>query len=504
MHLHLHTQLTMEVPSNLEVPSLDSKLPFQTIILVTIIVLLGAYFKLKVSLHRGKNLPPGSLGFPFVGETLSFLKAQKQDKTVQWIADRITKYGPVFKTSLISSKAIVITGQAGNKLVFSGGDNGFVSNLPQSLSSILGKHSIFEVTGSRHKLIRGAMMTFLKPESLQRIVGEMDSLVKQQLFQELNGKDSTHGVRLMKRITFKVTCSLLFGLPEGKEKDALFADFILAAKGTLAIPLDLPGTAFGNAIQARRRISKLFSQLISRKRREMEEGKVRPDDNMVSTFVALKDENGELLPEEEIIDNFVILMMASHDTTTIVLSMFLRLLARDAEVRGKVLEEQRQALKAREENGGKLGWSDVQKMKYTWRVSQELMRMTPPVFGNFKRTSRDISFGGFHIPKGWQIMWVTSPTHMDEKIFSEPEKFNPSRFENPRSIPPYAYIPFGAGHRICPGADFARSEVLLLIHHLVTNYEWAEMIPNEPIIREPLPYPAMGLPLKLKPKKICA
>ncbi|KAI8032941.1 hypothetical protein LOK49_LG01G01080 [Camellia lanceoleosa] len=183
MHLHLHTQVTMEVPSNLEVPSLDSKLPFQTIILLTIIALLGAYFKLKVSLQRRKNLPPGSLGFPFVGETLSFLKAQKQDTTVQWIADRITKYGSVFKTSLIGSKAIVITGQAGNKLVFSGGDNGFVSNLPQSLSSILGKHSIFEVTGSRHKLIRGAMMTFLKPESLQSFVGEMDSLVKQQLFQ---------------------------------------------------------------------------------------------------------------------------------------------------------------------------------------------------------------------------------------------------------------------------------------------------------------------------------
>ncbi|KAF9589767.1 hypothetical protein IFM89_028676 [Coptis chinensis] len=44
-----------------------------------------------------------------------------------------------------------------------------------------------------------------------------------------------------------------------------------------------------------------------------------------------------------------------------------------------------------------LRWSDVQKMKYTWRVAQELMRVTPPVFGNFKKTTKDTSFGGFEM-----------------------------------------------------------------------------------------------------------
>ncbi|KAF9610246.1 hypothetical protein IFM89_021570 [Coptis chinensis] len=44
-----------------------------------------------------------------------------------------------------------------------------------------------------------------------------------------------------------------------------------------------------------------------------------------------------------------------------------------------------------------LRWSDVQKMKYTWRVAQELMRVTHPVFGNFKRTTKDTSFGGFEM-----------------------------------------------------------------------------------------------------------
>ncbi|KAF9606556.1 hypothetical protein IFM89_026246 [Coptis chinensis] len=44
-----------------------------------------------------------------------------------------------------------------------------------------------------------------------------------------------------------------------------------------------------------------------------------------------------------------------------------------------------------------LRWSDVQKMKYTWRVAQELMRVTSLVFGNFKKTTKDTSFGGFEM-----------------------------------------------------------------------------------------------------------
>lgn len=65
--------------------------------------------------------------------------------------------------------------------------------------------------------------------------------------------------------------------------------------------------------------------------------------------------------------------------------------------------EQKEVEKAREQGNGRLGWSEIQNMKYTWRVAQELMRLTPPVFGNFKLVTRDTSFVEFDIPKGWQV-----------------------------------------------------------------------------------------------------
>jgi cytochrome P450 len=42
-------------------------------------------------------------------------------------------------------------------------------------------------------------------------------------------------------------------------------------------------------------------------------------------------------------------------------------------------------------------------MKYTWRVAMETLRMYSPVFGGFRKALKDIEYGGYLIPKGWQV-----------------------------------------------------------------------------------------------------
>lgn len=69
------------------------------------------------------------------------------------------------------------------------------------------------------------------------------------------------------------------------------------------------------------------------------------------------------------------------------------------------MTEQEEVVKAVEAmDDGKLRWSEIQMMKHTWRVAQELMRLTPPAFGNFKCASRDTTFDGFDIPKGYKVL----------------------------------------------------------------------------------------------------
>ena len=89
---------------------------------------------------------------------------------------------------------------------------------------------------------------------------------------------------------------------------------------------------------------------------------------------------------------------------------------------------------------------------------------------------------------------------MDDSIFHEPQKFDPARFENPSSVPPYCYVPFGGGPRICPGYEFARIETLVTIHYLVTQFTWRLSADNF-FSRDPMPVPTKGLPIKILPKQ---
>jgi cytochrome P450 len=50
-----------------------------------------------------------------------------------------------------------------------------------------------------------------------------------------------------------------------------------------------------------------------------------------------------------------------------------------------------------------LDWEDLSKMKFTWRVAQETLRLVPVVFGGFRIALEDVEFDGYRIPKGWQV-----------------------------------------------------------------------------------------------------
>ena len=118
--------------------SLNPKMPELIIILITLLfALIPAccyLFKLVALQLGGKKLPPSSFGFPLVGESISFMRARTQDKTEEWIQERVNKFGPLFRTSPFGSKVVVLTNQAGNHLAFSGGDNGISFQQPKPVS----------------------------------------------------------------------------------------------------------------------------------------------------------------------------------------------------------------------------------------------------------------------------------------------------------------------------------------------------------------------------------
>ncbi|KAM0036543.1 putative cytochrome P450 [Helianthus debilis subsp. tardiflorus] len=100
----------------------------------------------------------------------------------------------------------------------------------------------------------------------------------------------------------------------------------------------------------------------------------------------------------------------------------------------------------------------------------------------------------------FQIYWSTNGVHKNPEFFPDPLKFDPSRYEG-AGPPPYTYVPFGGGPRMCPGKEFARLEILVFMHHIAKRFRWQKTIPDERIIVDPMPVPAKGLPVRLYPHK---
>lgn len=97
-----------------------------------------------------------------------------------------------------------------------------------------------------------------------------------------------------------------------------------------------------------------------------------------------------------------------------------------------------------------------------------------------------------------QTFWSVHSTHKNPKYFSDPEKFDPSRFEGSGPAP-FTFVPFGGGPRMCPGKEYARLEVLVFMHNVVKRFKLEKLIPDEKIVFHASPVPVHGLPVRLLP-----
>ncbi|PIN12210.1 Cytochrome P450 CYP4/CYP19/CYP26 subfamily [Handroanthus impetiginosus] len=466
-------------------------------------LLLLPIFSLLISRRRrqpSERVPPGPLGIPIIGQSLGLLWAMRANTAEKWIADRAKRYGPISKMSLFGKPTVFIHGQAANKFVFTSDASKMSNQQTESVKMILGDRCLLELSGEDHKRVRNALASFLKPDSLKNYIGKIEEEIRRHLQMHWQGKHRVTVLPLMKTLTFNIICSLLFGVERGARRDTFVQFFQEMIEGMWSIPVNIPFTRFNRSLKASAKVQKLLKDLIHEKRIELEKG-ASPHQDLITCLLSIRGEdNLELVSEHEIIHNVMLIMVAGHDTSSVLITFIIRLLANDPNTHAAVLKEQEE-IKNSKPSGDYLTWEDLGRMKCTWRVAMETLRTVPPVFGGFRKTLEDIEYEGYIIPKGWQIFWVTSMTHMDDKVFPEPSKFDPARFENPASIPPYYYIPFGGGARICPGYEFAKIETLVTIHYLVTQFTWKLCCNDNCFRRDPTPAPTQGLPIQIVSKK---
>jgi cytochrome P450 family 26 subfamily A len=473
---------------------------FVTLLCVFVsLVFLSLHLLLYKSKPGSATLPPGKTGWPVIGESLEFLSSGWKGHPEKFIFDRMAKYSSsVFKTHLLGAKAAVLCGARGNKFLFSNENKLVQAWWPASVDKIFPSST---QTSSKQEAIklRKMLPNFLKAEALQRYVSVIDHIARRHFADGWENKQEVVVFPLAKNYTFWLACRLFVSIEDPSEVDKLSGPFSRLACGLISIPIDLPGTPFNKGIKASNIIRKELVSIIKQRKIDLAEGKASPTQDILSHMLLTSDEDGKFMQEWDIADKILGLLIGGHDTASSACTFIVKFLAELPEIYEGVYREQMEIAKSKAP-GELLDWDDIQKMKYSWNVAREVLRLAPPLQGAFREAMADFTYNGFHIPKGWKLYWSANSTHRNPEYFTEPLKFDPSRFEGTGPAP-YTFVPFGGGPRMCPGKEYARLEILVFMHHLVKRFKWEKIIPDEKIVVDPMSIPAKGLPVRLFPHK---
>ncbi|XP_017604670.1 beta-amyrin 28-monooxygenase-like [Gossypium arboreum] len=454
-------------------------------------------FYKKSNYASNPNLPPGRMGLPYIGESIEYLLTGRRGHPEKFLKDRMAKYSSqVFKTSIFGEPMAVVCGAVGNKFLFSNENKLVTSWWPDSVNKIFPSST---QTSSKEESIKMRKMlpNFLKPEALQRYIGMMDMIAQRHFEASWEGKQEITVFPLAKRYTFWVACKVFLSIEDPVHVSKFADPFNALAAGIIAVPIDLPGTPFRRAINAAETIRKELMAIIKQRKMDLAENKATPNQDILSHMLLATDEKGQFLNELNIADRILGLLIGGHDTASATITFIVKYLAELPNNYSEVYKEQMEISRSKKE-GEMLNWEDIQKMKYSWNVACEVMRLAPPLQGAFREAITDFTFAGFSIPKGWKLHWNVNSTHKNPECFPEPEKFEPARFEGSGPAP-YTFVPFGGGPRMCPGKEYARLEILVFMHNVIKRFNWEKLIPDEMIIVDPLPMPAKGLPVRLLP-----
>ncbi|KAL9150390.1 hypothetical protein ABFS82_12G165300 [Erythranthe guttata] len=443
------------------------------------------------------TLPPGRTGWPVIGESLEFLSTGWKGHPEKFIFDRMAKYSiHIFRTHLLGEQAAVLCGAAGNKFLFSNENKLVQAWWPSSVDKIFPSSA---QSSSKEEAIKMRKMlpNFFKPEALHRYVGVMDHIARRHFSDGWENRDEVVVFPLAKNYTFWLACRLFVSIEDPSHVEKFAEPFNLLAAGLISIPVDLPGTPFSKGIKASNYVRKELVKIIKQRKVDLAEGKASPTQDILSHMLLASDENGKFMQELDIADKILGLLIGGHDTASSACTFIVKYLAELPEIYDGVYKEQMEIAKTKGP-GELLNWEDLQKMKYSWNVACEVLRLAPPLQGAFREAIADFAYNGFSIPKGWKLYWSANSTHKNPEFFPEPQKFDPSRFEGSGPAP-YTFVPFGGGPRMCPGKEYARLEILVFMHHLVKRFKWEKVIPDEKIVVDPMPIPAKGLPVRLYP-----
>ncbi len=426
---------------------------------------------------------PGAL--PFVGHGLKYTKDPLA------FLEFVTSWGPVVKVRLGPLEAIVIRDPVDIERMVMGEHKHLTKDkMTLVLRRILGE-GLLTSTGDTWVRHRKLLAPIFQPANVAKLGVTMVDVAERHA-RGIPAHARRELQADMTKLTADIVTRTLFAGDLGAESDkvgpALQVLVDQYGHGMTALfpaleKLPIPSNKRAHAALAT--LDEILQGLVDRARARGSSGT-----DLLSMLLTARDDAGTGLGDNELRDQLMTFFLAGHETTALTLTFALTLLAKNPDAERKL----------RDEINGALGdapatAADVSRLPYTRAVVLETMRLYPPAWAIGRETLEELHLGEYVLPKGSQLWFLQWINHRDPKFFPEPLQFRPERWLDglERTLPRFAYYPFGGGHRVCIGNHFAMMEAILAIATLLRRFRIRLVNPTAPLV------PMAGI--TLRPKK---
>ena len=389
-------------------------------------------------------------------QTLGFIVSPR--RYLRWVHRR---YGEVVTLStLFDSRFVMVFEPEIVKQVFKGSPDQLRAGEANALlGPVLGERSVLLLDGAEHLRHRRLMLPAFHGQRMKAY----ESIMRDAADREIDSwpvGDSFELLPAMQALTLDVIMRAVFGVSEGQRYTELHRALramlqpISRPVGVFVLTLSLSRFRRGDNTlrrfeERRAHVDELIFDEIA-KRRAAPDLEERED--VFSTLLLARDEDGQLMTDQEIRDELVTLLVAGHETTATALAWTFDLLLHDDRVLGKLCT----AL----ESGDPDGYADA--------VAKESLRVRPVIPGIGRKVRGEpFELAGYTIPPGVEINPSIAMIHARADRYPDPREFRPERFLGDSPPDTYTWIPFGGGVRRCLGASFALFEMRVVIDRVL-------------------------------------
>lgn len=436
-------------------------------------------------------LPPGSSGFPLLGETLAFLR-----DGFGFIDERLRRHGPVFRTHLLGRPAVVMAGPEACRAFIDPDNVERAASMPPNVQEIFGGTSLPLLDGDAHLTRKRQVLAGFDRAALERYAPAVQARVE-ALFRRF--AEAAGAITLapeLKRLMIELIAENVMSLAPSATTEALTKSFLTLADGITALPVPLPGTDYQRALRARDEILAVLRGEVERHRAASEGG--APMGDGLGRMLEAKGAEGATLDDDAAVLELHHVQLAGY-------IVFAELLASLVELsrRPDVLEALRSEVRSVAPSGP-ITLAALRSMTTLDRVVREVKRVTPMLPVVFGKAKRAFEHGGYLVPEGNMVLLALHATNVWEPSFSGARAFDPERFARGEGADDaHVFVPHGPGRaessHHCAGTDYATLVMSLFLAVLARGYSFELVGEQAPLdLSRVPPEPRDGLLARVK------